>query len=759
MGGPISTRFVHNTDAGGLSARQVEAGRVSPVFVQVGTHAHPQTHVESRFPQGALSTGDPVSVTAEQLPKKKLVDHRDLSTGVGSVKVFNPALSVLLSQVTPAVEGSQRTDLTAPVSNTDDVSDEQLFEAPADASKKYYLPRFRIVENATTQGNQFAIRLQKTNTGGTLDIKLEKYPAPAIETAAAGAEAMAAKVSVLLQFSVAMQGGGSMVKELPFTEYTDDANGLHAVMPITGLTQVNQVYLAMTETSYNARLVVRRLFDIALPVTQPAATPSGQQDPHFIKWIPILRFPMIERTANGLARSAAASVHTSVVSDSAPPSGLYRQTTRTLDNNIAFTFPVALNGYIYDGITPAGNAADPGLAKCRFGEGTYYEDLAAPGLFYYLPDSFKLTRRPAPSFAPFMCVSINGDGSLDNTTVTLEYVAVPYISPNTINTAQAGAEASGLDKDKIQFQPLAAPAAFSLALPDAGGLAGPLQDRSAAMVSLRDGVHDSVSLSLKNFQLLYDALMGASLTLFKGQIIASVSSSDKIPPVSFSARLDDLAGDCCSIKQQYDAAAGKGTIVIRNETESPLTINTIRITLSDGDTPVPFTTQGAATDTLVSLPAKKELEITIVPQDTTIAAKALNLDTQLVSVQTQPDREAIWNAILNPYTPVEYERTISVETFDEMFTPPPQASSDAVVKAIVVNFFNGDSVTLKPGALKSDAKINVSLSNYILGKVDTRDYKYQVDVITLAGKRKIGGVDQWKTDQSDDLFITKDLIT
>ncbi len=741
---PNTAKLSARTDRSTLLQKDV----IAPVFLKSdAVYTDVSTQVTSDAVNARVSDAVIASVT-DPVVATPLIDPANLEVNVADIKLYKPELSILLSNVTPSTDGTPRSAITVPVSLTADVSDEQFFEAPGDPAKKYYLPRYRLLEITTTAGKQFGISLKQTGEGGRLEIQLEKYPVASIETGAGTASEMVHVTAVLLQFDVSMQGGGVMQKELPLTEISNIPNGVLAALKLNSLTQFSQVYQAMTESSYNARLIVRRVMTVALPVIIPPPENTGIVPPVYWKI----------RSHTGRYNSGAIVVTSDPGAASPQDQTLYRETSRSLDVSLDFTFPPAIHGYMFKDIVTGNTSDGPGLVPHQVGLHRYYQDMVQPGVFYYLPDRFKLVRRPAPSYAPFMCVTFSGDGSLDKTRVTFEYVAVPFTDSNRIKEAESKLEqASGSGSD-IQFLPLIAHATLELALPGAdGGLAGPFQERAGALVELREGIHDSITLSLRNFQLLYEALMGASQTLFTGQVIVSVTDKDHIQ-IPFSARLNDLSGEVCTVKRKYDPVAGKGYITIHNEIESAVTIHGMQVALSEDGVPVPFSSEGADPKEWLTVLPGKDAVLTLIPTDSSMAGRALDINAILWDIETQPDKEAIWYTILNPYTPVEYERTISVETFPELFAADPQGTTDSAVKAIVVTFKNGNSVTLKPAELKAGATVNVSLSNYILGKEDTRDYKFQIEVVTIAGKRRTGAADAWVTEHSDELFITKDLI-
>ena len=117
-------------------------------------------------------------------------------------------------------------------------------------------------------------------------------------------------------------------------------------------------------------------------------------------------------------------------------------------------------------------------------------------------------------------------------------------------------------------------------------------------------------------------------------------------------------------------------------------------------------------------------------------------------VFVQPDAEAVWAAVVDQTRLPEFTRTIKVKTIKQTFESRPDQPSDPVV-AVVVDFERGDTVELKAEKLEADAKVRLSLVDYILRRLDTGQYRYAVTVIRASGQSRDS---EWRTDRTGILF-------
>jgi hypothetical protein len=495
-----------------------------PVAHPVITPAHPVIIT----PAGTATA--PAKIPPQVLTTIPVV-HPPVTAPINNIRYIDPNFARNIINLRPPTEGVARNQIKVPICPQADVTDEVLFEDAAQPAKKFYLPRYKVV----TDHQKYQIAFRQDDTGWSLVINLTKFAAPSIATAAASAQEIDHHVAVLMRFNQMIGNQAGAQEELPFQEVTVKNNVLIATLRLDSLQQRDLVYQALSDRSLGAALVVRRAVTVAVPV------PS------------IIAVPMILRI--GGPRPPA------------PPPGppLYRQADRAVDQ-IAdpkpFVFSPELHKYIFAGVTPASGGEDLGLTRYQlpWSDGrtyTYYQDGARPFLFYYLPSSFKIARRPDGAHEPLMSVSFGQAASADDLKATFSFIAVPYVDPRRLQDAAVKLKSSitqplpdGIDGP--QFEPLlSAPEKthFSLSYPGCDTSKGPFELRDKASVDLRSGIHDSLQLPLPQFQTLYDALFSPSSLLLTGKVDVELGSEsgEEIP---FSARLNDLAGDFLAYADQ-----------------------------------------------------------------------------------------------------------------------------------------------------------------------------------------------------------------
>ena len=142
--------------------------------------------------------------------------------------------------------------------------------------------------------------------------------------------------------------------------------------------------------------------------------------------------------------------------------------------------------------------------------------------------------------------------------VTLEYVAKPYFDPERLRGAAEEMkrklpELAGSDR-LIEFEPLLCDTTrLFLTLPR--GEAGPQrEERKAATINLRTGILDAITLPMRDFQGLFDALFGNSAVVFQGEIVIELDTDEGIPAerVPMICRLADLVGDIFDVDVEQD---------------------------------------------------------------------------------------------------------------------------------------------------------------------------------------------------------------
>lgn len=153
-----------------------------------------------------------------------------------------------------------------PVSMVRPVTDEMLLEGPTDAAIQYYIPRHRLATRRVDLQQQFRVSLEQfiDADGGQLIVFLDKFPAPAIENATVNARQVESTPSVSIEFKV-----DGITKSVAFTEVTQQTNELKAVLKVASFAEFNQLFQALTTSSYETKLVVNSLVPLAYPAYSP----------------------------------------------------------------------------------------------------------------------------------------------------------------------------------------------------------------------------------------------------------------------------------------------------------------------------------------------------------------------------------------------------------------------------------------------------------------------------------------------------------
>ena len=126
----------------------------------------------------------------------------------------------------------------------------------------------------------------------------------------------------------------------------------------------------------------------------------------------------------------------------------------------------------------------------------------------------------------------------------------------------------------------------------------------------------------------------------------------------------------------------------------------------------------------------------------------------LREVEVVPDRDAIWNAVLETAAQPQYVRRIGVRTVAELFHGP-----EPRVSLIRVNLQRGGgpivSVDLTEQQLAAEALLSSPLRDYVLGRADPGVFQYQV--LTVRGGMRTP-TSAWKESSTNLIITTEDLV-
>lgn len=397
-------------------------------------------------------------------------------------------------------------------------------------------------------------------------------------------------------------------------------------------------------------------------------------------------------------------------------------------NPSPFAFSPALHGYIIEGSAPTGGPA-PLIRHALQWKGrfyTYLQDPARRSLVYMFPDSFKIARRRDPPFTPFATVRVNSKADGSDTVVIFDYVVAPSIDAKRLSDARTQLLAQPqFGASDVAFKPL--PTSDIRFFTDRPTVGGSLREqRSDARVVLQGAVKDTLIMPLADFRLLFDAMHQSTAALFLGRVEIDVPGSvTEIIP--FEARFGDLEGEIFS----YEAVADgdRLRVALVNAIESPVDIQTLDATASNGDVTSVMTITPGALPKLALAPAAA-IELSLTP--TAPAGSDPSLSFDLRGVRVAVDVEAVWDAILDR-SAVQFFRLVTVKTVPALFNPIAGRELEQVV-SVLVEFEGGGTAELTaPDSLQAQVRVDHPIDDVILGRPVSSSYRYTVTAIRANG--------------------------
>ena len=742
--------------------RMVDAGALTAMHVEA-----PIQMLEAR-PLAEVAAAPPVLAREAMLfPTARLAEARvtnpELFERTRKMRV-RPGLIVPIrpEDLQPDI-GSTRGELALPVAAADPVDPDQVF-ASADATRGLYLPRYGLAQRTVSGAEQYEIRIAAGADGQwALRLGLVRVRPPGVTPEAAPGE-IDHELMVQLRYQVLKSDGGTITKTLDFTEIgaTADGAAVIAQLRLASLAERDQVLGAITTANSACGVVVTRSVRVAVPV-------PGQVE----------RFRAVTR---GLAQA--------------------------VEPDPLFLNP-ALHRYVMDGVAPATGATGPGLVarQLQF-EGAfhdYWEDAVDPACIYYLPDAFRLARRenPAP-FLPMMTVRVvPGPTPEAEPLATLEFAATPWNNPRRLEAARrefasklplqpgddaprpvvpelggdlggalggllgdllkknkaapgtplgaALTKALGLEVDdarlgRIRMEPLPVEkAALWLALPGATG--GGLVERPAAQIDLRTAVVVSETLPLSAFQLIYDALMGGSVSLMRGELRVEPGGG-VVKRIPFETRFDRMNGPMFETEVTAGAKPGQFSIRLTNGVESPVVMSGINGSLLVDGHELP-TTETVSQALPVTLAPGESMVVGLVPKRALAnlpGGPAIAPMLDFGKVALQPDSAALWAVILDADTTAEARRRVRVKLFPGMFDAADGKPENRAF-AVIVQFEGGQSVELTPEQPEREVMLaGGSVTDLVLRRAGTGSYRYRCQVIRRSAR--ISDAD-WREDTTD----------
>src|SRR5690606_21472223 len=237
-------------------------------------------------------------------------------------------------------------------------------------------------------------------------------------------------------------------------------------------------------------------------------------------------------------------------------------------------------------------------------------------------------------------------------------VVAPYTDPKRLDEAEALLLADPrFAAERVEFQPfLTSDVRYFIDRPSESGTVR--EQRTDVALVLQNALKDTLTMSLPDFRLLFDAMHNRTASMFLGRVEIDVPNGDT-EIVPFEARMDDLEGELFSYEAEA-TAEGSLRVTLRNEIESAVGIDTLDVTIQRDGVRTRGLIQGSPLPHENLLPGEA-LTLTIVPETTTDATMPVAVTFELSGVRVRPDPAAIWDSILDRST-LEYFRFVTVKT-------------------------------------------------------------------------------------------------
>ena len=638
-----------------------------------------------------------IAVRPEQVRRVPATRARVMEPQVRMHDVFTPPHRLIdpgirLSDIIPDPP-LRRAELTVPAALTATPADTDVFEG-ADGSK-YVLPRYALAFDRVGLSDEPRIAVADHNGTSTLVLTLNETPSPAAGEGTS--EFPRVVLAVKLQYRIRSDSGGVMVKTIPFpSALLDPATEtvLTAELPLTP-GQLQPVLAALSSLEANATLIVERGITVGVP--------TGEQLP-----------------------------------DGAPG---YRVRNLLLEWTVSQE-PIVLSEAQRDRLG-GGSGGVQQLRRLRIPYGganySYWQDPAWPDIFYFLPDRFLLARAEEGNRRPLLHVGAAETTGDETPRITFGFQALPVIDPDRLDAAQAQLEAAarefkGTGALALEIMPDPQPL-LRLALPQNGAPSAAMTERPGADIDLETGLVHTEVMGVNDFKLVYEALLGASLTMLRGEIRAAMSGSDP-EDVPLELRIDKTVGDVLNVSPGTATAEGLG-YRLENAIESAVRIETLAATAVVGDKHLPLRIDQLAAGQRLA-PGEHVDILLVAPEPIPPPGPdAILFDQSHVAVEA--DAQAIWQLAFDRNAATPMTKTVTVEAFAPLFSSPDRPNDR--VAAFVVTIERGGTVRLTETEPKGTTTVNLPLEPFLDPKIPMPPIRYKTE--TWWGSGGVG-VSPWR---------------
>jgi hypothetical protein len=692
--------FAFKSDAmGTMKVADVSAAKVRPAVVtpQVQVRDHRVGAVARPRPAGRT-----VALAESNLATQRTIVHRraDIRTDV-----FLDARYVSQFPIRPWL-ASRRADLTVPVAPAAAPTDADVFESP-DGTVRYALPRYALQFDRVGTVDEPRIAIADRDGTPTLVITLNEAPAPA---SGHGVQELPHALAVTLKYQQPVLGGGNpVVQELSFPSVLLDPTQtiVTAERPLTTPGQRQQILGALGSPAAASTLVVTRGIEVGVPTGTQAA-------------------------------------------DGSPG---YRVATLAIDCVID-PVPLILSDAQRARLGGGAAAVQP-LVRLRVPfEGksySYWQDPAFPELFYFLPDRFQLARAPDGDREPLLRIRARDAIKAEELQVIIEFEAHPTIAAARLDAARPTLEAAAKSRGatspiRLEILPQAQPI-LRLALPQNGVVSGALVERRDTEIDLERGLTHGETLPLADFNLVYDALFGHSLSLLRGEIRVDAGGGepDDIP---LELRIDRTADKV--LTEELGEPGPEGfPIRFSNPIESPVRIEHLSAVAMIGDTRTPLRFQSVEGISMGPVLQPGEAGGAMLIPQQPLPAGNVEIVVDQSELVVEPDRQALWRNVFDSSATPQLTTEIHVGAVPGQFVSADRP--DDRVIAFVVTVERGNTVRLTETALEAKAIVQVPVEPLLTG-APVPPIRYRTETWWQSGGI---GTSPWRETDSRDLLPVK----
>ncbi|MDI5908849.1 MULTISPECIES: hypothetical protein [Streptomyces] len=507
-------------------------------------------------------------------------------------------------------------------------------------------------------------------------------------------------IALSLRRRIPAAAGESTVEDMPFpvVAFGDSEAVLIGRMPLTGPKQRRQLLAALSSPTFETSVIVRRGVTLEIPAGTGCQDSDNASDP------------------------------------------CYRE-TRLILESVATPSPLVLSEAQRSRFGAGGGPLRAmECTRVTYGDRSYpyWQDPVRPERFYYLPDRFLLARLPDSGHRPALKVRAVGAESQADLRFTMEFSASPVTDQIRLKEAlpSLGDDArkmGAVDPLRLEILQEAQPI-LRLALPQDGAPAAELTERDGALIDLEQGVTHAETLKFADFQLVYQALFGASLSVLRGEIRVGADGGPQ-EDIPLELRLDRTAGEVLSVEP---GAVAEGRIGARltNVIESAVRLEQPTAVALCGANRVALRIEGVQPG--LQLAPGEGVDVQLVPRTPlpTVGIDSIHLNEQCIVAE--PDRKVVWDLIFDRSVEARLTREVTVEAVAALFAGPV-GSTDRVA-AFAVTLEHGGSVRLSEGRLTATTTLSVPVEPLLTG-VPAPPIRYRTETLWQSGGI---GVSPWR---------------